>query len=107
MEQFSEAFVAVTDYVGKTETRPLPMAQGEGCWEADIDDVWSVSLNGAITGPRTDSRGMEVQPFHCIVYWRGMAAGVLNPYGGSIVVHENANEDLFIDAMRAATARAS
>ncbi len=100
-DTFAEAFLAVMDYVGKRETRPI--ATVEGCWEADIDGVWSVALNGEATNNRTDSRGAEVEPFHCVVYWRGMPAGILHPYGGEFVAHENANEDLFIAAVRAAS----
>ncbi len=32
-----------------------------------------------------------------------MTAGILHPYGGEFVAHENANEDLFIAAVRAAS----
>ena len=98
-EAFSEEFLAVTDYVQAVEGRSISHA--EGCWERDVTGVWSVALNPHDSP--CECRGVEVAPFHCAVFWREHLAGILNPYGGAIVAHQNANEDLFIEAMKAAT----
>ncbi len=98
-DTFAEAFLAVMDYCEAKDA--VPVNKHEGCFESDIDAVWAIAVNGHRT-PLKCSRGAEVAPFHCVVFWRGLLFGFLHPYGGELAVHENANEDLFIEAVREA-----
>jgi len=95
-----EAFAAVADLgvaLGVEKINTLP-----GCWEHQIDDDWRVAMNGHREEVK-DSSGAGVPPFHIYIEWKGWPAGLINPYGGSIVAGGNACEDSFIAAVRAAT----
>ncbi len=98
-DTFAEAFVTVMDYCEARDA--VPLNKHDGCFESDIDQVWSIAVN-AHRDPVKCSRGALVLPFHCAVFWRGLLCGFLHPYGGEFVAHENANEDLFIAAVREA-----
>ena len=98
-DTFAEAFCAVMDY---TEPRiDGPISTYEGCAEFQIDEKWWIALNGH-REPTPCSKGQDVPPFHCLVYWRDVPAAIIHPYGGEFVAHPNANADLFIDDVRAA-----
>ncbi len=99
-DTFAEAFLAVVDYCEAKGASPLD--RHEGCYEADVDEVWSIAVNGHRV-PEECGQGSEVAPFHCAVFWRGHLAGILHPYGGELAAHENASEDLFIAALEAAS----
>ncbi len=99
-DTFAEAFLAVMDYCEAKDAAPLN--RHDGCFESVIDDVWTIAVNGHRTAVKC-SRGVLVAPFHCAVFWHGLLFGFLHPYGGELVAHENANEDLFIAAVREAT----
>jgi hypothetical protein len=99
-EQFSEAFVAVMEYM-EAKHGPFAATASEGCFEAAIDGDWTIAVNGQ-REPEFCSYAFLVPAFHCAVFWHGHMAGILGPFGGEIVAHENANEDLFIEAVRSA-----
>ena len=87
------------------KTGAAPATKFEGCWEHQVNDKWWLALN-AHTHDVKCSHGSEVPPFHCYIEYNGWPAGIVNPYGGEIVAHENANEDLLIAALEAALERA-
>src|SRR5262245_31738092 len=102
-EKVSIAFVAVADLaaaLGVSNINRLP-----GCWEYDVDEQWRIALNGH-EQPTKCERGMAVAPFHCYVEFNGWPAGELSPYGGYFAVGDAANEDAFIEALKAATEKA-
>lgn len=99
----SEAYSAIAEYslsLGVRNIKDLP-----GCWEQQIDDLWWVAANGH-SDPVECSTGTEVPPFHMYLVFNGWPAGILGPYGGTLVhvygEDENA-EDKLIEAVRAAT----
>ncbi len=77
-----------------------PLNQLPGCWEHEVDDLWSIKLNGH------DSTIDGVPPFHMYVYYGGWPAGAVSPTeGGVIAAGESANEDAFIEAIDQAILR--
>jgi len=99
-----EAFMAAADLAIASGAAPLN--RHIGCWETSFGRGWSIALNGHNTTTR-DSRGMDVPPFSLAVYWGDFPAGVLNPRGGWLAAGEGANEDAFIEAVRARLAEAT
>ena len=73
----------------------------KGCWERQIDENWWIALNGT-NKAQTCSTGAEVPPFSAYVTWLGWPSGILNPHGGTLVAHPNANEELFAAALEKA-----
>ena len=100
--QINEAFMLLRDWSKRQGAAPLN--QGPGCWERKIDEDWSVSINGH-REPRNNSAGLEVPPFSAFIQWKDWPAGVIDPGGGIIVAGEFANENIFIDALKAAGAK--
>lgn len=99
MTEFSEAFIAVMDYgegQGVTNLKDV-----EGCWESAVDSTWWIALNGHYE-PRKCSTGFLVNPYCCYIEFNGFPAGEINAFGGQMVASELANEDNFIDALKAA-----
>ena len=81
-----------------------PLAENvAGCWERAIDDKWWVAVNGTAM-PLVCSTGAGVPPYTTYVTWLGWPAGLIDPYGGMIVAHPNANEDQLTDALQRAIA---
>lgn len=104
MSEFSEAFIAIMDYVesqGATNLKDV-----EGCWESEVDDHWWIALNGH-TKDANCTKGVPVDPYCCYIEFNGWPAGQINAFGGRIVVGEAANEDSFIDALHAATEKSA
>lgn len=98
-----EAFARIAELGGALGVRNVN--ELPGCWEHQIDEHWHLSLNGhkeAIT----DSKGREVPPFHASIDWNGWPAGLISPGGGIIAAGACANEDTFIEALKAATLKA-
>ena len=96
-DRITEVFVelvALAERLGISRVNELP-----GCWEYQIDDEWSIAVNGH-REPVECSAGVMVQPFSAYVQWRGWPAGVIDPVGGMIVAHANANEDGLIAAIK-------
>ena len=96
-------FVLLADYGNKNGAAPL--TKFEGCWEKQIDEHWWIAMNGH-TEPMKCSRGHKVPPFNCYVEFNGFPAGIMDPYGGIIAAGDAANEDTFIEALKAAGAEA-
>jgi len=77
----------------------------DGCWEYKLDDNWFIAVNGHRKAMKAN--GVTVQPFHCYVEFNGWPAGDLSPFGGWIAADAEANEDAFIQALKAATDKAA
>lgn len=97
------AFALLADYGNRNGAAPL--SKFEACWEKQIDDQWWIAMNGHLE-PKKCSHGPEVKPFNCYVEFNGWPAGILDPFGGIIAAGDCANEDAFIDALKAAGATA-
>lgn len=99
----SEAYVALAEYslsLGIRNIKDLP-----GCWEQQIDDVWWVAANGH-PEPVKCSEGAEVPPYHMYLVFNGWPAGVIGPYGGTLVCvygEDGDAEGKLIEAVRAAS----
>ena len=100
--QIGEAFMLVMDWSERRGAAPLN--QWPGCWEGEIDEHWSVSINGH-REEHEDSRGGPVPPFSAAINWNGFPAGIIHLNGGIIVAGGLANEDSFIEALKAAGAK--
>lgn len=96
-QELSEAFVSVVDLahaLGVREVYKVP-----GLWKHDIDDQWSVSVNGH--AEEIDS----VPPYAVAITNRKyLCVGVLRATGGMITGGQQAEDD-FIAATKAATQR--
>lgn len=100
MSGLCEAFVAMAELaqaLGVSHINNLP-----GCWEHQVDERWWLAMNGH-NEPRVNSDGFEVSPFSAVLKFNGWPAGIVEPGGGVIAAGEAANEDTFIEALRAAT----
>ena len=71
-----------------------------GCWEHQIDEHWWMAVNGHREKIACSS-GEKVPPFSAYVRFNGWPAGVIDPAGGIIAAGEVANEDAFIEALKA------
>ena len=96
----SVAFALLADYALALGAAPL--VRHVGCWERMIGERWWVALNGHGT-PARCSRGMEVPPFHAYFEHRGIPAGLITPFGGTIAAGATVHEDDLIAELRAAT----
>ena len=71
-----------------------PMNKHPGCWKYDVDDQWSITLNGH------DTEIDSLPPFYLAVYYNGWPAGIVSPtHGGVIAAGTSANENAFIEAL--------
>jgi hypothetical protein len=95
------AFALLADYSNKQGAAPL--SKFENCWEKQIDEQWWIAMNGH-DEPRKCSKGAEVEPCNCYVEFNGWPAGILDPFGGILAAGAVANEDSFIEALKAAGA---
>lgn len=80
--QISEAFYAISQLAlmrGHKKIKDL-----DGCLEMDIDDNWSVSLNGHKT-LTLDSMGTSVPPRTVIAYRNSMPVASIGTTGGEVV----------------------
>ena len=64
-----------------------------------IDDRWTVTIANKETV--RSAGGVEVPPFCVYIEFNGWPAGIINPFEGSIVAGEAANEDALIAALQA------
>jgi hypothetical protein len=95
--QMSLAYAVLVEYLlshGVTRIDKVP-----GCIERDVDERWSITLNGH-KEPTNDSRGSSVAPYECEISYNGWPAGFVGPYGGIMAAGSGANEDTFIAALR-------
>jgi hypothetical protein len=77
-----------------------PVNQYPECWELALDDYWFLAFNGHNV-PTNCSKSVKVPPFSVYVEFNGWPAGVFDPVGGTIAAGECANENAFLDALRA------
>lgn len=92
--QITEAFSVVVQLADKLGVKKIN--EIEGCWEVDINEKWSLALNGH-REPTKDSHGCEVPPFQMAVTYNGCPAGIIGPHGGFIF---SGGEDEFIAAVK-------
>jgi hypothetical protein len=79
----------------------VPLNAKPGCWEYQVDAHWWIAVNGHREALKC-SKGVEVKPFECYAEWNGWPAGSFSPAGWIMAAGEAANEDSFIEALRAA-----
>lgn len=79
--------------------------QLDGCWTHAVDDHWWIAMNGhSDDQPASSPAGMSadvpctVPPFSMYVERRGMAAAIVDPFGGSMIGPED-TEDALIAAL--------
>ncbi len=94
-------FILLADYGNKNGAAPL--SQFEACWEKQIDEQWWIAMNGH-QEPKACSHGNMVESFSCYVEFNGFPAGMIYPFGGILAAGSAANEDIFIEALKAAGA---
>jgi len=92
--QITEAFSIVMQLAEKLGVRKIN--EIEGCWEVDVNESWSLSLNGHKESTK-DSSGCEVPPFEMSITYNGLPAGIIGPTGGIIF---SGGEDDFINAVK-------
>lgn len=97
----TEAFAEIAALASRMGVRRIN--EIEGCWETDIDTRWWISVNGH-GQTTTNSHGVEVPPFSAYVEFNGWPAGIINPGDGVIAAGDAANEQAFIEALKAAPA---
>ena len=103
VDQIAEAFARIAALGGALGVRNVNKLPG--CWEHQVDERWWISLNGHKETIK-DSHGAEVPGFHAAIEYNGWPAGIISPIGGIIAAGEGANEHNFIEALKAATAKA-
>lgn len=99
----SEAFMVVVQLglaLGKRDMSKLP-----GCWEHQVDEQWWIALNPH-DGNEKCSTGAAVPGFSIYIRFNEWPAGLIDPRSGVIAAGAAANEDSFIAAVQAATAKA-
>lgn len=99
----SLVFALIVDLGNKSGASPI--TKFDGCWEKQIDTQWWIAVNGH-KAPVKCSHGAEVPPVHCYIEYNGWPAGLLNPFEGTLAAGECANEDTFVEALKAAGAEA-
>lgn len=103
--QMCEAFYRICELANALKVPPLNTH--EACWEYQVDERWFIALNGHDVPMKLRGRQqVEVQPFRVYIEYNGWPAGVMDYGGGIIAAGEAANEETFIAALQAATARA-
>ena len=100
----SEAFVAVAELCEARGEHPI--TQYAGCWECTVDERWKLAVNGHPVPRKCSLSDEPLAPMHCYVTFNGWPAFIITPVGGFGAAGAIANEDTFIAAVRAATARA-
>lgn len=100
----SEAFAKVVEMALALGARDV--ATKPGCWEHAWGETpeWYVAINPHLE-PTDCSRGVTVDPGYLFIAFNGWPAGMLHPGGGAIAAGAAANEDSFIAAVEAETAR--
>ena len=77
-----------------------------GCLEMEIDDHWVVAVNGHDSETPYRPVGWEgncmVPPFGMAIWYQSWPAGIVTMTGGTIGFGGTVNEDLFIEAVKAA-----
>ncbi len=97
--EISKAFDLISEIIIAEGNYPLR----DKTWERRIDESWEVAVNGTFDDVEFKSEdGMKVNcpPFHAAIFFNGFLAGLLNPFEGTIVVGEAANEDTLIEALK-------
>ena len=84
-------YAKILDYARHLEVEKIN--ELDGLWEAEIDEKWTVKVNGH------DFDVEKVPPFHALVEFNGWPAGIFGLDGGIFAAGEAANEDSFIAAV--------
>ena len=101
----SEAMLAIANLAIALNAHPVN--QYEGCWEYQIDDDWWVALNGHKEPCFNETSGGMVPGFSASIQFNGCPAGIIDPFGGCMAHHPNANESALISALNKATSKIS
>lgn len=98
-DEVCEAF-AVMAQLGNT-VGAGPLSKHEACWEFQIDEQWKIAVNGHKEAKVCSLTTQPIEPFNCYVEYNGWPAGIIDPRGGILAAGSDANENTFIDAMKA------
>jgi len=82
-----------------------PLTQFPACWEYQVDKHWRVAFNGHAAAKHCSFSDATIEPFTCYATFNGWAAFVIDPNGGFGAAGTVANEDSFLEAIRAETER--
>ena len=99
-EAISEAFMEIVELAGRLGVSRIDKIPG--CWEVDVDGRWWVAVNGHREPTKCSRASTPLEPFEAYVEFNGWPAGGLTPAGGWIAAGGVANEDTFIEALKAA-----
>lgn len=66
----------------------------DGLWEYQVDDNWAFKVNGH------EEEVEGVPPFHALILYEGLPAGLVSPVGGIIASGAAVNEKNLIKAMK-------
>lgn len=95
----SEAYVRLCD-LAIARGCPTPLSLLDGAFEVEIDSQWKAAINGHAT--QKDWRGVAIPPYGAAIEFNGWPAGLMDVHGGIFAAGECANENAFIEAIRAA-----
>ncbi len=98
-QEFVEAFSVIADLAIARNAHPL--GKHDGCWETELPAGFWIAVNGHKTATKC-SRGIKVAPFQCYAEFNGWPFATFSPFGGVLGAGAVANEDSFIEALRAA-----
>ena len=98
-KSITEVFVEIAALAERIGVAPINALLG--CWEHQVDPHWWIAVNGHAE-PVQCSMGTKVPSFSAYVQFNGWPAGIINPFGGTLVAADAANEDTFIAALQAA-----
>ena len=96
-------FKLIADLGNKTGAAPA--TKFDGCWEHRVNDDWWLALNAHKVEIKC-SKGPEVPPFTCYLEYKGWPAGLVDPYGGTLLRIGDVSEDALIAVLEAALERA-
>lgn len=101
-DKISEAFYLLATLAMKEGVADRPQDE---FWERAIGK-WHVSMN-RYNISRKNAEGIEVPAFSAALKFNGWPAGIIDPVGGIIAAGAVANEDAFIDVLKAEIERVS
>ena len=63
------------------------------CWECKIDGDWEVIVNGH------DKEIDLIPPFSALIKYKDVPCGLIDPFGGNMIISKDVSEDKFINAI--------
>ena len=92
MDGITEIFYYISLIAEKNNVRNI--GKLDGLWKCKVDEDWEFRVNGH------DEEIDGIPPYYALIVYRGLPAGLVNPFGGTIAAGQVVNEDVFIEAMK-------